>query len=51
MLRVEWSSRKTCPPKFVAGILGALREQMREHGKVRSVDEITGPVPDLGGGF
>ena len=51
----------TYPPKLIATILKALREQLKENDQLNAVDEIAGPVQDIpfeneqilkgGGGF
>ena len=51
----------THPPKLIATILKALREQLKESDQLHSVEEIAGPVPEIslendqilkeGGGF
>ena len=37
----------TCPPKLIAKILKALREQLKESDQLHSVEEIAGPVPEI----
>ena len=37
----------TYPPKLVATILKALREQLKESDQLHSVEEIAGPVPEI----
>ena len=37
----------TCPPKVIATILKALREQLKENDQLNAVDEIAGPVPEI----
>ena len=50
----------TYPPKLIATILTALREQLKENYQLNAVEEIAGPVPEIpleydqilkGGGF
>ena len=36
----------TYPPKLIATILKALREQLKESDQLHSVDQIAGPVPE-----
>ena len=38
---------KTYPPKLIATILMALREQLKENDQLNAVEEIAGPVPDI----
>ena len=37
----------TYPPKLIATILKALREQLKEKDQLHSVEEIAGPVPEI----
>ena len=37
----------TYPPKLIATILKALREQLKENEQLNAVDEIAGPVPEI----
>ena len=37
----------TYPPKLIAKILKALREQLKENDQLHSVEEIAGPVPEI----
>ena len=37
----------TYPPKLIAQILKALREQLKESDQLHSVEEIAGPVPEI----
>ena len=37
----------TFPPKLIATILKALREQLKERDQLHSVEEIAGPVPEI----
>ena len=37
----------TYPPKLIATILNALREQLIESDQLHSVEEIAGPVPEI----
>ena len=37
----------TYPPKLIATILKALREQLKEKDQLKAVDEIAGPVPEI----
>ena len=37
----------TYPPKLIATILKALREQLKESDKLNSVEEVAGPVPEI----
>ena len=37
----------TYPPKLIATILKALREQLKENDQLNAVEEIAGPVPEL----
>ena len=37
----------TCPPKLMATILKALREQLKENDQLNAVEEIAGPVPEI----
>ena len=51
----------TCPPKLIATILNALREQLKENDQLKAFEEIVGPGPEVlieydqilkdGGGF
>ena len=38
---------KTYPPKLIATILKALREQLRENDQLDAIEEIAGPVPEI----
>ena len=35
------------PPKLIATILKALREQLKENDQLNAVEEIAGPVPEI----
>ena len=37
----------TCPPKLIATILKALREQPKENDQLNAVEETAGPVPEI----
>ena len=37
----------TYPPKLIATILKALREQLKENVQLHSVEETAGPVPEI----
>ena len=37
----------TYPPKMIATILKALREQLKDNDKLNAVEEIAGPVPEI----
>ena len=37
----------TYPPKLIAKILQALREQLKENVQLIAVEEISGPVPEI----
>ena len=37
----------TYPPKLIATILKALREQLKENDQLNAVDEIAGAVPEI----
>ena len=37
----------TNPPKLIATILKALREQLKENDQLHAVEEIAGPVPEI----
>ena len=37
----------TYPPKLIATILKALREQLKENDQLNAVEEIAGPVPEI----
>ena len=37
----------TYPPKLIATILKALREQLKENDQLNAVEEIAGPVPKI----
>ena len=37
----------TYPPKLIATILKALREQLDENDQLNAVEEISGPVPEI----
>ena len=36
----------TYPPKLIATILQALREQLKENDQLNAMEEIAGPVPE-----
>ena len=44
---MQTSLLNTYPPKLVATILKALREQLKESDELHSVEEIAGPVPEI----
>ena len=58
---VQTTLLNTYPPKLIATILKALREQLEENDQLNAVEEIAGPVPEIlvayhqilkhGGGF
>ena len=60
-LDVRTTLLNTYPPKLIATILKALREQLKENNQLIAVEEIAGPVPEIsleydqilkgGGGF
>ena len=35
------------PPKLIATILKALREQLKENDQFNAVEEIAGPIPEI----
>ena len=37
----------TYPPKLIATIPKALREQLKENDQLNAVEEIAGPVPEI----
>ena len=37
----------TYPPKFIATILKALREQLKDNDQLNAVEEIAGAVPEI----
>ena len=37
----------TYPPKLIATILKALREQLEENDQLNAVEEVAGPVPEI----
>ena len=37
----------TYPPKLIATILKALREQLEENDQLNAADDIVGPVPEV----
>ena len=37
----------TYPPKLIATILKALREQLKENDQLNAVEEIAGPAPEI----
>ena len=60
-LEVQTILLNTYPPKLIATILDALREQLKENDQLNTVEEIAGPVTEIfveydqilkdGGGF
>ena len=44
---IHTSLLNTCPPKLIATSLKALREQLKENAQLHSVEEISGPVPEI----
>ena len=46
-LEVQTSLLNTNPPKLIATILKALREQLKENDQLNAVEEIAGPVPEI----
>ena len=46
-LEVQTTLLNTYPPKLIATILKALREQLKENDQLNAVDEIAGPVPEI----
>ena len=60
-LEMQTTLLNTYPPKLIATILKALREQLKENDQLNAVEEIAGPVPEIpleydqilkgGGGF
>ena len=44
---MQTSLLNTYPPKLIAKILKALREQLKESDQLHSVEEIAGPVPGI----
>ena len=45
-LEMHTTLLNTCPPKLIATILRALREQLKENDQFNAVEEIAGPVPE-----
>ena len=45
-LEMQTTLLNTYPPKLIATILKALREQLKEHDKLDAVEEIAGTVPE-----
>ena len=41
----------TYPPKLITTILKALREQLKEHDQLNTVEEIAGPAPEISIGY
>ena len=46
-LEMQTTLLNTYPPKLIATILKALREQPKENDQLHSVEEIAGPVPEI----
>ena len=46
-LEVQTTLLSTYPPKLIATILKALREQLKENDQSNAVEEIAGPVPEI----
>ena len=46
-LEMQTALLNTYPPKLIATILKALREQLKENDQLNSVEETAGPVPDM----
>ena len=46
-LEMRTTLLNTYPPKLIATILKAFREQLKENGQLHSVEEIAGPVPEI----
>ena len=44
-MQTKWLN--TYPPKLIATILEALREQLKESDQLNAVEEIAGPVPEI----
>ena len=47
-LEVQTTLLDTYPPKLITTILKALREQLKEHDQLSTVEDIAGPAPDSG---
>ena len=45
-LEMQTTLLNTYPPKLIATILKALREQLEENDQLNAVEEIAGPVPE-----
>ena len=48
---VQTTLLKTYPPKLIATILKALREQLNENDQLNAVEEIVGPAPEIIPGY
>ena len=46
-LEMQTALLNTYPPKLIATVLMALREQLKENDQLNAVDEIAGPVPEV----
>ena len=46
-LEMQTTLLNTYPPKLIATIVKALREQLRESDQLNAVEEIAGPVPEI----
>ena len=46
-LEMQTTLLNTCPPKLIATILKALREQLKENDQLNAVEEIAGPEPEI----
>ena len=46
-LEVQTSLVNTSPPKWIATILNALRQQLNENDQLNAVEEIGGSVPEI----
>ena len=46
-LAMQTTLLNTYPPKLIATILKALREQLKENDQLKAVEEIAGPVPEI----
>ena len=46
-LEMQTTLLNTYPPRFIATILKALREQLEENDQLNAVEEIAGPAPEI----
>ena len=44
---MQTTSLNTYPPKLIATIVKALREQLKENDQLNAVEGIAGPVPEI----